>query len=169
MHSSSFWLTSKWVLPICFILIFIFTENGTKITGFKWLEVVTTLYLKHFKYQLFSPYVHYLHTMGYHLTHQRTWNKDWKGYCGKGRSIINQKKIATSDEKSWKQRHERECEVRYVVLGPSQEKNRQVMFLWNRRYFLWQFVHDFTSVCKLVVYGHGYVNAPFNSWTVGCP
>lgn len=49
--------------------------------------VVTAFYLKHLKYQLFLPYIQYLHTMGYNLKHQIT-GRHRKGYQ-QGKSIIN--------------------------------------------------------------------------------
>lgn len=45
-------------LPCCFyinfILICIFTENGTEITGLEYLEVITVPYFKHFNIKFLS-------------------------------------------------------------------------------------------------------------------
>ena len=45
-------------LPCCFyinfILTCIFTENGTEITGFEYLEVITVPYFKHFNIKFLS-------------------------------------------------------------------------------------------------------------------
>lgn len=63
--------------------------------------VVTAFYLKHLKYQLFLPYIQYLHTMGYNLKHQIT-GRHRKRLYQQGKSIINKTVLVKNkDRKKW--------------------------------------------------------------------